>query len=488
MKRLLLACGTSFFLLTGCSDVLERTPQGQITVENFWQNGEQAEQSVNAIYNQLRDFQVHVLPYIGVTDIISDDAEKGSVPGDANFLQEIDDFTHTPSNPGPTGVWSGYYTGIFRTNLAIERIPDVPEMDEDLRARLIGEARFLRGYFYFNLTRWFGDVVLSTTAIPEDLLQSRSSRDEVYELIIEDFTFAAANLPKKSQYGPADLGRATSGAAKAFLAKVHLTRGDWSAALASAEEVIDGSEYSLLPSYQSIFTEAGENASESIFEVQSAAFETGGGGTQYNEAQGVRGVPNLGWGFNRPSDALISAFEIGDPRREATILYEGEILPDGSGLIEQNPNIVNARFNQKAYVGDHPGGNGNGPGNIRILRYADVILIAAEASNELGMTEQALGYVNQIRARARGNSSRFLRDITTTDQQALRTAIWQERRVEFGMEQIRWFDLVRTGRAASVMQALGKDFVEGKHELLPIPQGDIDLSLGALSQNPGYVN
>lgn len=477
----------SLSLLMGCSDVLERTPQGSITLENFFKDGEQAEQSINAVYNQLRSFQVHVFPFIGMTDIVSDDAEKGSVPGDANYLQELDEFTHGPSNNGPTGVWAGYYDGIFRANLAIERIPTVPEMDEDLRARLIAEARFLRGHYYFNLVRWFGDVVLITTPFPETNLMARAPLEDVYAQIISDLEFAASVLPEKSEYAAKDLGRATSGAAKSLLAKVALTRGEFANAANLAEEVINSNEYALLPTYQGIFTQAGENASESIFEVQAAAYETGGGGTQYNEVQGVRGATNLGWGFNRPSDDLIGAFELGDPRREATILYVGEILPDGSNVVQPNPDIVNPRFNQKAFVVDHPGGNGNGPGNIRIFRYADLILIASEALNETGRQAEALVYLNQIRARARGTSTRFLPDVTTTDQGQLRAAILRERRVELAMEQHRWFDLVRTNRAASVMKALGKNFVEGKHELFPIPQGDIELSLGLLEQNPGYV-
>ena len=488
MNYLPLLLATGLLILSSCGDeVLDRTPQGEITLENFFQNEIQAEQSVNAIYNQLRSFNVHVFAYIGMTDIVSDDAEKGSIPGDANFLQEIDDFTYTPTNNAPGGVWEGYYTGIFRANLAIDRLPTVPDMEEDLRQRLLAEARFLRAYYYFNLTRWFGDVVLTTDPFPEQQLMSRAPQSEVYDLITGDFTFAASVLPEKSDYPSGDLGRATRGAAESFLAKVHLTRQDWTEALTFAEGVIESEEYGLLPSYTTIFTEEGENAEESIFEVQAAFFEVGDvGNSRFNLVQGVRGTPNLGWGFNRPSDDLIRAFEPGDPRREATVLYEGEILPDGSGIVIGDANIVNDRYNQKAFV-TYPGNIARGPGNIRIFRYADVLLIAAEAANELGMADKALGYVNQVRERARGGSTRFLPDLTTTDQQALREAIWRERRVEFGMEQMRWFDLVRTGRAAAVMQALGKDFEAGKHELFPIPQGDIDLSLGMLSQNPGYV-
>jgi hypothetical protein len=161
-------------------------------------------------------------------------------------------------------------------------------------------------------------------------------------------------------------------------------------------------------------------------------------------------------------------------------------LPDGSDIIRDNPNIENERFNQKAWVPEHPGGNGNGPGNIRILRYADVLLIAAEALNENGKPQEALTYLNRVRARARGNNPNLLPDVTTTEQAALRQRIWRERRVELAMEQQRWFDLQRQGRAGQVMRSLGKNFVDDKHELFPIPQTEIDLSGGLMLQNPNY--
>ncbi|WP_253930557.1 RagB/SusD family nutrient uptake outer membrane protein [Lewinella sp. W8] len=477
----------AFFLtLVSCTEVLDRVPQGEFTLENYFKTEDHAVQSVNAIYNQLREWQVHVFSFIGMTDIVSDDSEKGSFPSDAFFLQEVEDFEFTASNIAPASVWAGYYDGVFRANLSIERIPQVPEMDEALRERLLAEARTLRAYFYFNLVRWFGDVPLILEPFPADFAIPRSDQEEVYAQILSDLEMAATVLPERSEYGSEDLGRVTRGTAISLMAKIQLTRGNYTEAADHALEVINGGEYSLAPSYTSIFTQGGENGPGSIFEVQAAAYATGGGGTQYNEVQGVRGEPNLGWGFNRPSDDLIRAFEPGDPRREATILNVGEVLPDGSALVVGDDNIVGERFNQKAFVVDHPGGNGNGPGNIRIFRYADLLLIAAEALNETGEPEAALTYLNQVRARARGSNANILPDVTTTDQAALRTAIWRERRVELALEQHRWFDLVRTGRAATAMQALGKAFVAGKHELFPIPQGEVDLSEGALTQNPGY--
>ncbi|TXF89972.1 RagB/SusD family nutrient uptake outer membrane protein [Neolewinella aurantiaca] len=477
---------TLFFAAVSCTEVLDRTPQGEFTLDNYFQTEDQAVQSVNAIYSQLREWQVHVFSFIGMTDIVSDDSEKGSFPSDGFFLQEVEDFEFTASNTAPASVWAGYYDGIFRANLAIERIPTVPEMDEELRERLLGEARVLRAYFYFNLVRWFGDVPMILEPFPADFAIPRTGKDAVYAQIIADLEAGASVLPTKSAYPAADLGRVTKGTAEALLAKVELTRGNYQSALDYAQSVISSNEYSLSSSYTSIFSQAGENGPGSIFEVQAAAYEIGGGGTQYNEVQGVRGTPNLGWGFNSPSDDLISAFEPGDPRREATILYVGEVLPDGSDIVIGDDNIVGERFNQKAFVVDHPGGNGNGPGNIRIYRYADLLLIAAEALNELGRSNEALPYLNQVRARARGNNPNILPDVTTTNQEELRTAILRERRVELALEQHRWFDLVRTNRAASIMQALGKPFIEGKHELFPIPQGEVDLSEGALEQNPGY--
>ena len=481
IPTLLAAC---LLAVASCSEVLDRTPQGEYTLDNFFRTQDQAVQAVTGVYNQLRQWETHVFSYIGMTDIVSDDSDKGSFTADGFFLQEVDDFTFTATNTAPSSVWSGYYTGVFRSNLAINRIPDVPEMDEALRGRLIGEARFLRGYFYFNLVRWFGDVPLILDPFPTVFEIPRTPADQVYAQIEADLQAAADVLP--ASYTGTDVGRATRGAALAMLAKVALTRHDYATAADYATQVINGGQYALLPSYATVFTQEGENSSESIFEVQAAAFEIGGGGSQYNEVQGVRGVPNLGWGFNKPSDNLVASYEPGDPRREATILYVGEVLPDGSAIVVGDNNIVGERFNQKAFVGEHPGGNGNGPGNIRVFRYADLLLIAAEALNETGRASEALPYLNLVRARARGSNPNVLPDVTTTDQAELRQAIWRERRSELALEQQRWFDLVRTGRAAEVMKPLRPNFTEGKNELFPIPQTEIDLSQGALTQNPNY--
>ncbi len=477
---------TGLIVLSGAcnEEFLDKVPQGQLTTDNFFQTEEHAIWATNAVYNLMRSFRVHVFAYLGMTDIVSDDADKGSLVTDANFLRELDDFTYDAGNLSLNDTWAGYYRSIYRANLAILNIPEVPNMDENLRARLIGENKFLRAYFYFKLVRWWGEIPLILEPLSSDQFkQARVSVETVYNQIIQDFTDAKNVLPIK--YPSAEVGRATSGAATAFLAKVYLTLGDFSKAEQFALEVIQSGQYSLYPNFEKLFQVEGENSSESLFEVQATALETGGAGSQYNQVQGVRGTPNLGWGFNRPSDDLVRAFDRGDPRRDATILLVNEPLPDGSDFVHDNVNILNERYNQKAWVPNHPGDIGNGPGNIRIFRYADLLLIAAEALNENGKTDQSLTYLNQVRTRARGTRN-VLPDITETRKDVLRTLIWQERRVELAMEQHRWFDLLRQGRAAEVMIAHGKNFIPGKHELFAVPQVEIDLSGGTISQNPGH--
>ena len=475
---------------------LDRQPPGELTFDKFFQTSDQAVEATNAVYEQFRSFDCIALGYLGVTDIISDDADKGSIPDDQPPLAEIDNFAFDPSNTYFSAVYRGYYRAIARANIAIENIPKV-DMDPALRDRLIGECKFLRAYSYYLLVQWFGKLpVITTTLTSEEYYaQSRQPVSDVYDQIERDLKDAVNTLPNKEDYAAADKGRVSKGAAKALLAKLYMLKKDYAQAETYLLDVINSGSYALLPKYADVFTLSGENSSESIFEMQSVALPTqqsaGPGSSPYNMVQGVRGVPNLGWGFNRPSDNLISAYENSlDPRRKATIIYEGDQLPDGT-VVQPNPQIFQPRYNKKAWVPSHPGLQDNGPGNIRIIRYADVLLLAAEALNENGKSAQALTYLNMVRKRARDSSPvplpGLLPDVTITDQTQLREKIYRERRVELAMEQQRWFDLLRWGRAASAMQAAGKtNFTPGKHELLPIPQTEVDLTNGQIEQNPLY--
>ncbi|HSF55695.1 MAG TPA: RagB/SusD family nutrient uptake outer membrane protein [Algoriphagus sp.] len=468
-------------------DFLEKAPKGELTSDNFFKDANQAEQAVNAIYAHLRNFNVHVFSYIGITDIASDDADKGSVPGDAGFLQDINDFTFDANNTAVNGIWSGYYQGVFRANQVLANVPNI-EMDAELQTRLLGEARFLRAYFYFFLVRTYGDIPLIDRPLnPDEYRQPKVSAAQIYDFIEDDLEFAIANLPEKSEYSATDLGRATSGAAKAYLAKVHLFQNDFQSAFQLAQEVINSGEYALYPNYEAIFRREGEHSSESIFEVSTVGLEQGGGASQFNEVQGIRGNPNNGWGFNNPSNDLIAAYEENDPRLGATVIFNGDTLSTGE-VVKADPNMgAGAKFSKKAWVPERPPiGFGNSGANIRLFRYADLLLIAAEAANELGNSTDALNYLNQVRERARQGNEAILQDVTTTNQAELRTAIWQERRVELAMEQHRYFDLVRQGQAEEVFNDLGINWTPGKHEVFPIPQSEIDISGGTLTQNPGY--
>ncbi len=481
-------------IIGSCKDFLDKVPQGNLTQENFPVTEGDALLATNAVYSTLRNWYYHSGGY-PILDIMSDDAHKGSNPADqSNNVGPYDDFTMSASQDGLSRWWSAVYEGIKRANVVIEKVPDI-SMDETLKNRYIAEARFLRALYYFDLVRSWGGVPVVTTTNPE-LNLPRSSREEVYDLIKNDLLNAIDHLPEKTDLNPSDFGRATKGAAKALLAKVYLFDEDYPNAAAYAVEVILSGQYFLDPDYSHTFSLAGQYNSESVFEIGAIEFEgTENGGNQYANNQGVRGTPNRGWGFNRPSINLRDSFEPGDPRMEGTIIFLGEVIdgitilgdgstPDITYTDETNTVIKEIEcYNQKVWIPGTTTSEQWGH-NRRLLRYAEVLLIAAEALNENGQSADALIYLNQVRERARQGNTAILPDITETGKEALRELIWKERRSELAMEGVRFWDLVRTKKAAQVLGPLG--FQSNKHELLPIPQSEIDISQGTLTQNPGW--
>ena len=485
---LVIACSISLFIV-GCSrDFLDVDPQGQQPEVDFWQNADDATKAVNAMYAKLRSWENVAFAAIAIESMGSDDAEKGSSPDDAAFHNKYDNFTHTSTEGQTLDFWKGQYRNINFANQVIENVPGI-NMDATLKNRYLAEAKFVRAYSYFRLVRAFGGVPLrlSLPQGAEDYNLPRSSAAEVYAAIEQDLTEAAAVLPVS--YGPADIGRATKGAAKTLHAKVAMYQQKWPLVLSLTNEVM-GMGYDLFPDYEKLFRVENENSVESIFEIQ-AKYIAGNcdiSNSQYSEVQGVRGSTGGGWGFNVPTADLANFYEADDPRRDATIIFRGETTPQGDAipLVGDNP-----RYNQKSYVpfSQYPGECASGSDqNIRVLRFAEVLLMNAEAANEIGgaaNVTQALNSLNRVRQRARGSlPATVLPDITTTDQAQLRQAIWRERRAELAMEFDRFFDVIRQGRGFEVFEALG--FVEGKNELMPIPQNEIDISAGVLTQNPGY--
>ncbi len=481
----------SLIVITGCEEFLEISPQGQLTQEAFPTTKADALLAVNACYSTLRQWHYHSGGY-PILDIMSDDTHKGSNPNDQlPTIGPYDSFEHTVTQDGLDRWWSTLYQGIKRCNVVIEKVPGI-EMDADLQNTYIAEARFVRGLMYFDLVRAWGGVPLVTTTTPEKNMV-KASPDEVYDLIEEDLIFAADYLQEKSTLASEDLGRATRGAAKALLAKVYLFQQDFQNAESYALEVISSADgqYGLEPLFEDANNRNGEHGIESVFEI--GAMEVEGGesaGSQYANTQGVRGTPNRGWGFNRPSLDLQNSFEANDPRLDATVIYLGEVLDgveirgDGTTPDETKDDLGNVIeiecYNQKVWI---PGTTtitqwGH---NRRLIRYADVLLMAAEALNENDKPSEALDYLNMVRERARQGNNTILPDITETNKNLLRDIILEERRHELALEGHRYWDVVRMGKGPEIFGPLG--FEAGKHELLPIPQNEIDLSQGTLEQN-----
>lgn len=459
-----------------------------ITNDSTFFKPENATKFVNACYAQLIDWQVSVFSWTGMSSITSDDADKGSDPGDLGAdKDQMDNFSYGPTSLSPSEVWAGNYIGVGRCNQAIENVPKF-NIDQALKDRLIGEAKFLRAWYYFNLVRCYGGVPKIDRVFNADSIDQvtaayvRATKQEIYDFIVADLTEAASKLPSKTAYAAADLGRATNGAATGLLAKVHMYQKNWAQAQIMADAVISSNIYSLEPNYAVLWRQSSENGRESLFEIEGQNGNEGWGIGGYFTHQGTRGTITGGyggWGFNTPTADLEASYEAGDVRKNSTIYKPGQTLWDGA-VMGAAPN---PRYNYKAYVSQTQEVNyddWSSGKNIRVLRFGEILLIKAEAANELGQTGPAQAALNLVRNRA------GLGNTTAATQVDLRAAIWKERRSELAMEHDRFFDLVRQGRAGQVLRAHGKNFVDGKHEVFPIPLNQILISQGRLTQNPLY--
>lgn len=487
LRRLRLYAGLASLLLipSACQDsFLDTDPQGKQAGAVFWQNESDATKAVNAMYANLRGWTNTAFAPIAVESIGSDDSEKGSSASDATFFNTYDNFTVGSTDGQLADFWKGQYQNINYANQILDNVPAI-EMDATLKERYLAEAKFVRGYSYFRLVRAFGDVPLrlKVPAGTEEYNIPRSPKAEVYTTIEKDLTEAAAVLPVK--YGLTDVGRATKGAALSLHAKVSMYQQKWQQVFDLTTQVM-GLGYSLFPNYEQLFRIPNENSSESIFEIQNELVleNKDASNSQYSQVQGTRGSVGGGWGFHVPTQELANSYEPGDPRKDATIIFRGETTPEGDVIpaVGDNP-----RYNQKSYVPFNlyvSGFNEGAQQNVRVIRYADVLLMNAEAANELGKTTEALASLEMVRARARGTNTKILPKVTTTEQAALRAAIWHERQVELAMEYDRYFDVIRQGRGAEVFGPKG--WKANKNEVWPVPQTEIDLSGGILTQNPGY--
>ena len=480
-----------------CSkNYLNLAPNNVLTIDNYYQTQDDAIAATNAVYNPLQGLYNGSMWHIG--DIMSDDCDLGGGGGgDGLETAELDNFTLTSFNPVVKNVWVQCYQGIERANIVLDKVPAISNMSSSIRTRCLGEASFLRGFYYFQLVRLFGDVPLYTNPITveQSKLLSRSASANVYNQIIADLKFAADSLPQK--YSGNDLGRITSGAAQGILAYVYLTIGDKINAANYAMQVIQSGNYQLLTDYADNFNLNLENGKESLFEVQ----YRNSGGCFCDFAQGQKLncffaprdqnlVFNQGYGWNVPTFDFASQYERTNPQDPGTIIDKRRArsmwMPgDKDGSYTQPDQLVGSPngFDVKKYYvpSTIPGGDGDGwtcALNIPVMRYSEVLLIYAEA---LGAID-GKPYIDQVRARA------GLAPLPILSDAAYLEAIYKERRIEFAFEMHRWFDLLRNpdpNYFVTVMKAAGKTNIQSFHRYIPIPQSERDIDPN-LTQNPGY--
>jgi len=488
--------------LNACADkFLDRQPLDQVVESTFYKTESDAVAAINATYDPLQWYLVygrgdwHFRWLFG--EVVADNADKGG-SGDNDqppFLQ-LATFTANANNGNIEGEWATKYTGIYRANLVLEKVPAI-EMNADLKARILAEAKFLRGYYYYELVIKFGGVPIITGPLKtSEYNLTRNTKEECWAQIEKDLTEAASVLPERGQYASADLGRATKGAANGYLLKALLFQKKWAEAEAIANTIITSGQYSLASDYSSIFTQAGENGPGSVFEIQYRSGTNGNWGAPWLGEGNVSNVftrsrgPFNGWGFLVPTQSLVDEFETGDPRLAATVVQSGDVVGDW-GVYDPTKLDPPYQYAPRKFfidMAEVPTGENehlNGPGNDRILRYADILLMHAEAAYHNGNEGSALMSLNQVRARARGGNNAILPDVTASGPTLL-NAIYHERRVELALEGHRFFDLIRWGTVGNVMRSTGVNFIDGVHELFPIPQSQIDVTNGTLVQNSGY--
>ncbi|MBO2543675.1 RagB/SusD family nutrient uptake outer membrane protein [Salegentibacter sp. BDJ18] len=466
----------------GCSeDYLEKTEEYNIDSENYFNSEEDYYNALIGVYDILQSTYVNVL----LGEIASDNTlSGGESANDVIGFQQVDEMTHTPVNDNLDDVWDWNFAGVQRANYVLE-FQD--KTDFEGREMIIAEVRFLRAYFTFELVKWFGPIPIKGDerfVLGDENSVPRASTEEVYAQIESDLQFAIENL----NYTAPETGRATKGAAMALLGKAHLYQEEFDEAADVLTDLINNGPYALAD-FETLFEQEGENNEESVFEVQYTGEEGAGFGclqcSEGNVAVGFQGIRNYsgpvfepGFSFNVPTQEAYDLFSEDDIRRDLSILdIEAWAAETGATYAEgyKHTGYFNRKYlpRENDNVGD---ANLTQPNNYRSIRYADVLLMAAEALNRGGIDDsEARTYLNEVRERAG-------LDGVDAAGNALTEIIYEERRKELVGEGHRFFDLVRTGRAVDNIEG----FTAGKNELFPIPLEEIEFSQGNWEQNPGY--
>ncbi|ROI07816.1 RagB/SusD family nutrient uptake outer membrane protein [Chryseobacterium sp. H3056] len=491
MKKIKIALFALFALTAiNCSDdFLDKVQPDTINTGNYPQTAEELITLVNGAYQPLQRPKLYNMR-MWTSDIFAGNSIVGAGGGEDGIeTTQLSNFVTSTDNQGVLDLWRGPWPGILSANIIIKTAPTI-NIDDATRNRSLGEAYFLRAHYYFILVRFFGDVPLVTEPqdVNGDLYPARAPKADIYNLIVSDLEKAAELLPLKSQYSESDKGRASKGAAMGLLAKVYLTQGNWQKTVDLTTQ-LQSMGYALNADYSDNFNINNENSVESLFEVQYAS--NGGYDFWSNENQaswtstfmGPRGSNFVGggWGWNQPTQEFISSYEAGDLRKAKTVFYEGCPQYDGK---EYQANYSLTGYNVRKFLvplSAFPSYD-NSPLNFPVLRYSEVLLMKAEALNELGQTAAAAAPLNLVRARA------GLSGVSGLSQANFREKVLHERRMELAFEGQRWFDLIRVNNGQyglDFFHSIGKTNATTKHLLLPIPQIERDRNPN-LTQNPGY--
>jgi hypothetical protein len=480
MKRKILICSliATLFSINSCQDALEEVPLDFTSPENFYTNAKEARFGAYSLYNTL----VNQFSYNLSLWRVNDYATNALDGGNTNAAIQLDQFSYD-ANIADINYWGEAYRSILRANLILENVPEIT-MNEAEKNAILAEAHAIRAWHYFNLVRLFGDVPLRTEvqiSRQEASSNPRVDKEVIYDLILEDLTFAENNLPL--EYPPSEVGRATQGAAKTMLAVVHLTRGEFQQARDKAKEVMDLGVYELMADYRDVFDPDTKNNAEHILSAQFQKFRVG---AWFESVLSPAGSVPCGFSQGTVNPEWYESFP-DTYRKDISVMTE--FVNDAGDTLQTYDRPYVKKY--IAWSQLDRGGCFSGENNFPILRYAEVLLIFAEAENEVnGPTPAAYEAINAVRERARTRPDgtedvEALPDLAGLNQSDFRNAVYQEREWELCFEAHGWFDLVRTGRLIEVNQAAGKTNVSETHLLYPIPQSALDLNT-ALTQNPGY--
>lgn len=457
-------------LLVACDkDFLEKSPPDRLPEDGFFNSADRARAAVNAVYEPLISTNLygHFLPKL--YDVPSGEILLSNTEG-----LDFNNFAFSAADALLFDVYSGLYRGVKRANTVIAEVPII-DMDENLKSRYIAEAKFLRAFYYWHLTTLWGDVPIFTAplASPDDALIAKSPQVEVNQVIIQDLQDAIADLPVVTEYGASDMGRATKGAAQALLGKTYLYMKDYANALAMFDEVIKSGDYDLMDEFDRIWNPNFENNRESIFEVQFA--DIGGPGTGARNNAYLPAV-NGGTGSSLATQRIVDAFTADDPRLGYSIFREGDVFAPHLTTASLNLDTYKSIWSSTGYnirKGLVPITYINGGGtNYPVIRFADVLLMYAEAANELDMLDEARNAVNRVRQRPSVNIPPLTAE-NTGDGPSMFKAIVHERQVELAFENHRFNDLRRWGLAAQELTSIG---YLPTHRFYPLPQLEVDIN------------